>query len=126
MKIVCVALMGTALPAHAEMTVIDEGEKGESALKGSIVPTKPLPVWTLTAGRTVGQELKTWGERAGWHVIWSLSKDWSVPASTSFSGEFPAAAADVVKTLAANGALIRAQIFDGNKTFVVVGPGVSE
>ena len=86
---------------------------------------KTAPVWTLAAGRTVGQELQAWGDKAGWKVIWSMPKDWSVPASTSFSGDFPTVAADVIKTLAANGALVRAQFYEGNKTMVVTGPGVA-
>lgn len=91
-----------------------------------ILPIKKTePVWTLAAGRTVGQELQAWGDKAGWKVIWSMPKDWSVPASTSFSGDFPTVAADVIKTLAANGALVRAQFFEGNNTMVVTGPGVA-
>lgn len=83
-------------------------------------------VWTLTPGRTVGKELEAWGEIAGWKVIWNLQKDWSVPAASEFIGEFRAAAASVIKTLASNGALISAEFFEGNKTMVVTGPGVSE
>lgn len=92
-----------------------------------VVPAAPVivPVWTLTAGRTVGQELKTWGKKAGWEVVWSLSKDWSIPASTSFAGDFHTAASDVIKTLAANGALVRAHFHTGNNTMVVTGPGVA-
>jgi len=82
-------------------------------------------VWTLTAGHTVGQDLQTWGTKAGWKVIWSMSTDWTIPASTSFPGDFHAAASDVIKTLAANGALVRAQFYDGNKTMVVTGPGAA-
>jgi hypothetical protein len=89
------------------------------------VPATPALVWTLAAGRTVGQELKAWGEKADWKVIWSMPKDWSVPASTSFSGDFQTAAGDVIKTLAANGALVHAQFYEGNKTMVVTGPGVA-
>lgn len=96
--------------------------------KEAIVPIKSLPalsLWTLNAGQTVGRELQAWGVKAGWKVIWNMQKDWSVPASTSFSGDFPSAAADVIKTLAINGALVRAQFYDGNKTMVVSGPGVA-
>lgn len=89
-----------------------------------ITPVKPAMVWTLETGRFVGQELKAWGEKANWKVIWSMTKDWTVPASTSFSGEFSEAAADVIKTLAANGAMVHAQFYEGNKTMVVTGPGV--
>lgn len=111
------------MSAHAGMVIMDESGTG---LEGVIVPIKTIPTWTLTAGHTVGQELQVWGKTAGWKVIWDMQKDWSVPASTVFSGEFPTVAADVIKTLASNGALIHAQFFEGNKTIVVTGPGVSE
>lgn len=121
--IACGMLLAVSLSAHAELTIIDESKV---APKISIVPIKPIPIWTLTAGATVGHELQSWGEKAGWKVIWNMQKDWSVPASTKFEGEFPVVAAEVIKTLASNGALIRAQFFEGNKTMVVTGPGVSE
>jgi hypothetical protein len=84
-----------------------------------------LLVWTLAAGHTIGQELKVWGEKANWKVIWNLPKDWLVPTSTSFSGDFQTAAGDVIKTLAANGALVHAQFYEGNKTMLISGPGVA-
>lgn len=111
-------------PAHAQFDLVDEGE---STLKDTIVPAKVIPTWTLTANHTIGQDLQAWGEKAGWRIIWNLQKDWTIPASTIFTGEFPTVAAEVVKTLASNGALIHAQFFEGNKTMVVTGPGgVSE
>lgn len=88
-----------------------------------VVP--PPEVWTLPAGHAIGQALQTWGEKAGWKVMWSMTKDWSIPASTTFTGDFQTAASDVIKTLAANGALIRAAFYEGNKTMVVTGPGVA-
>lgn len=90
-----------------------------------IEPVQPAPTWILTAGNTVGHELQAWAKKAGWKVVWNMSKDWSVPASTAFPGDFKAAASGVIQTLAANGALVRAQFFDGNKTMVVTGPGVT-
>ena len=86
---------------------------------------KAPTLWTLAAGSTVGRGLQLWGEKAGWQVVWSLTKDWAVPAATSFTGDFQAAAGDVIKTLAANGALIHAQFYEGNRTMVISGPGVA-
>lgn len=83
-------------------------------------------VWTLTEGRNVGKELKGWALEAGWKVVWNLNKDWAVPANTSFSGDFKSSAGEVIKTLAANGILIKAEFYDGNKTMLVSGPGVTE
>jgi len=81
--------------------------------------------WTMRTGHTVGQELQAWGVRAGWKIIWNMPKDWAVPAQSTFYGDFQKVASDVIITLASNGALVRAQFFEGNKTVVVTGPGVA-
>ncbi|WP_175011484.1 toxin co-regulated pilus biosynthesis Q family protein [Burkholderia lata] len=81
-------------------------------------------VWTIREGFPISEELKSWGSRANWSVVWQMPRDVIAAATTTFSGDFPTALTDVVKTLAANGALIRARIFDGNRTVVVQGPGV--
>lgn len=88
-------------------------------------PAPKVETWVLTAGSTVGNELRTWGEKAGWKVIWNMPKDWAVPASTAFQGDFKSAASSVIKNLSANGAMVRAQFFDGNNTLVVNGPGLA-
>ena len=111
--------MPAAKPEPKEITI-------KAATPAAVIePVQPAPTWILTAGNTVGQELQAWAKKAGWKVVWNMSKDWSVPASTSFPGDFKAAASGVIQTLAANGALVRAQFFDGNKTMVVTGPGVA-
>lgn len=104
-----VAPMSTATTVNADATAL---------------PIQPM--WTLRAGDTIGRNLRAWADKAGWYVEWQLSKDWVVPNTHSFSGSFPDAVENVVKTLADNGALIRARIFDGNKTVVISGPGVTQ
>lgn len=102
----------------------------ESVTENSNVPTssdalaEPLPLWMLTAGKSIGHELKAWGDKAGWKVIWNLPTDWTIPANTTYEGEFSTAAAKVIETLASNGALVRSQFYEGNKTMVINGPGV--
>lgn len=88
-------------------------------------PPKTQSTWTLTAGHTIGKELQAWGEKAGWKIIWNMPKDWTIPSVALFYGDFQTAASDVIKTLAGNGALVRAQFFEGNKTVVISGPGAA-
>lgn len=108
-------------PSNADRTV-----KTVVADSPALVPvTKAMQTWQLTVGRTIGKELHTWSQSAGWQVIWNLPKDWSVPSTTTFTGDFKTAASEVISTLAKNGALVRAQFYDGNKTMVVTGPGVT-
>ncbi len=79
--------------------------------------------WHLKSGRLVRQELSSWGEQAGWQVLWHLQRDWTVPADTEFDGDFKDAASAVIRTLADNGLVIRGQFYDGNRILVVSGAG---
>lgn len=84
-------------------------------------------IWTLAAGVTIKENLETWAEKVQWHIVWPETlKTWVVPNETSFTGSFPDAAEKVIKTLAENGALVRAITYEGNKTFVVSGPGLAQ
>ncbi|HJV75119.1 MAG TPA: toxin co-regulated pilus biosynthesis Q family protein [Noviherbaspirillum sp.] len=91
----------------------------------SPAPIAIQPIWTLTSGHTINQDMQAWASKAGWKLIWNMNQDWAVPATTNFTGDFQTAATTVINTMASNGALIRAQFYSGNKTLVVVGPGVT-
>ena len=100
------------------------GEK--STASGAASSEQPAPpVWTLRQGYPIGKELMAWGKTVGWTLVWQLPRDVVAPSTSTFTGDFPTAATEVVRTLAENGALIHAKIFDGNHTVVVQGPGVS-
>ena len=86
---------------------------------------EPTPAWTIRAGYPIGLELKRLGAPLGWTVVWQMPRDVIAASTANFTGDFPTVVADVVKTLAENGALIHAQIYDGNRTVVVDGPGVT-
>lgn len=57
-----------------------EQETAELPKKPPTLPPPLAPSWTLKAGETVGRGLQTWGDRAGWKVVWNLTMDPSVPA----------------------------------------------
>lgn len=77
--------------------------------------------WELHSGDTVKKDLEAWAAKAGWSLVWSLSKDWVIPATSTFNGSFQDAAASVVSTLSSNGAIIHAKFFRGNRTVVITG-----
>lgn len=83
-------------------------------------------IWTLTAGVTVEENLRTWAEKAQWHVEWHLPHSWVVPNTSSFTGTFDVAAEKVINTLAKNGALLSMGIFEDNKTIVIGSPGSAQ
>ena len=99
-----------------------------AATAAPVVGALPIQqIWTLTAGITVKENLEAWAEKAQWHVVWPPTlKTWVVPNETSFTGNFPDAAEKVIKTLADNGALVRAIVYEGNKNYVVYGPGLAQ
>lgn len=99
----------------------------------AITPPKPLPSWKLRAGRLIGSEIQEWalkekcpvqGPLDTWKVVWHVPKDWDVAANATFTGDFKTAAGEVIKSLAENGALIRAEVRESNCTIVVTGPGI--
>lgn len=104
----------------------DERSKAAGALASSVSSAPSASqVWTIRQGYPIGKELMAWGKTVGWNLVWQLPRDVVAPSTSTFTGDFPTAATEVVRTLAENGALIHARIFDGNHTVVVQGPGVS-
>jgi hypothetical protein len=131
-----------ATNSGAEMTLMDEPQSNNltqiiapivAPIVENHLPILPNAVsatseteWVLTVGHTISDDLKIWATQAGWKVIWNMQQDWNVPNQTKLTGDFPTAAAEVIKVLATNGALIHAQFYEGNKIMVVTGSGASE
>lgn len=77
--------------------------------------------WILYAGGLVGRQLVGWGQAAGWHVLWNCGRDWVVPSSVAFHGDFTSAASQVLEDLAAEGASVHGVFYQGNRTLVISG-----
>lgn len=118
-----VPITATANPSKTEALAVPV-----AATAAPVAAALPIQqIWTLTAGVTVKENLEAWAEKVQWHVVWPPTlKTWVVPNETSFTGSFPDAAEKVIKTLAENGALVRAITYEGNKNFVVFGPGLAQ
>ncbi len=89
----------------------------------SIPVFKPIPLWTLKANQAISLGLDAWAHASGWKVVWNVPQDWLVPNTVQFQGDFRAAATQVIQALAANGADIRADVYNANKTLVVHAAG---
>jgi hypothetical protein len=114
------------IDAQAVLANADGNSKAAGALSSSASSDPSVPhIWTIRQGYPIGKELTGWAKTAGWNLVWQMPRDVVAPATSTFTGDFPTAATEVVRTLAENGALIHARIFDGNHTVVVQGPGVS-
>jgi hypothetical protein len=125
------ALMQVAQSAHARVIVTPQNIRLEPASVGSTavasasaggplpIPAPDLSSLSLVAGKPLGEQLREQGKARGWTVIWKLPHDWIVPNRAAFSSDFPKAVQEIVRDLAANGADIGADVYQGNRTVVV-------
>lgn len=106
-------------------TFVQQGRvvAGSGCAGGGAVQQVPQMDWVLNAGGLVGDQLVSWGRRAGWDVIWSSKQDWTVPSPTLFHGDFASAASQVLEALSAEGAPLHGVFYQGNHTLVITGGG---
>jgi len=131
------ALMEVAQAAHARAIVSSQNIRLEPDSVGSTAaasasagapsptPAPDLASLSLVPGKPLGEQLREQGRARGWAVVWNLHHDWIVPNKAAFSSDFPKAVQEIVRDLAANGADIGADVYQGNRT-VVVHSGVSK
>lgn len=102
----------SAAPAPRSLTAtLEPGQADEAA----------PAAWRLMSGMLVGQQLASWGQAAGWRVIWNYNQDWLVPSAAVFQGDFTSAASQVLDYLAAEGAPVHGVFYQGNHTLVITG-----
>lgn len=75
--------------------------------------------WRLTPG-SLKNQLELWTKLGGYQLVWSASKDFQVDAGVEMTGTFLDAVNDVITSLRNHGTPVRAQIFEGNKTIVIL------
>lgn len=110
---------GVAVAHKAERPVAVEN-------KEPVVPVAPVAKEVvLLPGKSLSKQMVDQGRDHGWSVIWKLQHDWIVPNKAAFSSDFPKAVQEIVRDLAANGADIGADVYQGNRT-VVVHSGISK
>lgn len=88
-------------------------------------PPLPEVTWTIKQGYSIQQQLTVMGEKAHWNVVWNYPSDILAGADWTSHDDFPTTAEQIIKILAANGALIHYHTFTGNNTFLVYGTGAS-
>lgn len=108
-----------ATPAPAGIAPTVSLSPSETVVSPSVPDTPPQESHQLVGGVPVQAQLREWAKAAGWSLIWNVTPDWIVPNDATYTGDFPDAATQVIKDLAANGADIRGDGYSGNRTFVV-------
>ncbi|MCE2576666.1 toxin co-regulated pilus biosynthesis Q family protein [Komagataeibacter sp. FNDCR2] len=118
----CTLRAGSALTLRIPRT----GPAGIPVLPATtpgVATPPPVEIWSLVEGQPIRDQMIAWGDRAGWKVIWPHSLNWTVPAMTSFSGDFVKIMGDVVRTIADEGKSIHADFHPSNRMLVVTSPG---
>lgn len=91
-----------------------------------VIPQPKLEaIWTIKQGYSIQQQLTEMGKKAHWNVVWNYPKDIIADGDWTSHDDFPTTAEQIIKILAANGALIHYHTFTGNNTFLVYGTGAS-
>ncbi|MFT8828164.1 TcpQ domain-containing protein [Acetobacter syzygii] len=79
--------------------------------------------WTLIEGQPIRDQMIAWADRAGWKIDWPHDLNWTVPAMTTFSGDYTSVMSDIIRTLADEGKSIRGDFHRPNHFLVISSPG---
>jgi hypothetical protein len=80
-----------------------------------IVPPAPVPTMEIVKGKRVDEQLKEFGKRAGWTLIWQ-APDYVLDQNMTLQGEFEPAVLFFLKGTNEAGSRLRAVFYRGNKT----------
>ena len=79
----------------------------------------PAEPFALVGGKSLQAQILAWAKRSGWAIDWRTPDDWIVPNDKAFSPDFEVAVRDVFDQAVANGADVRADVWEGNRSIVV-------
>ncbi|MGF6440600.1 TcpQ domain-containing protein [Paraburkholderia youngii] len=82
--------------------------------------------YVLVGGKSLQAQILGWGKRSGWAIDWRTPDDWIVPNDKAFSIDFEVAVRDVFDQASANGADVRVDIWEGNRSIVVDKTGAEQ
>lgn len=82
---------------------------------------KPVQTWSLDKNTLILPDLQKWASKSGWAIVWKTKKDWSVPNTTVYTGDFPKAIISVVKDLNYDGATpaLHYKVWNNNNTITI-------
>lgn len=79
--------------------------------------------WTLIEGQPIRDQMIAWADRGGWKIDWPHDLNWTVPAMTTFTGDYTTVMSDIIRTLADEGKSIRGDFHRPNHFLVIRSPG---
>jgi hypothetical protein len=75
--------------------------------------------WTAAVGETLQSVLRSWGDHAGWTLVWQSDRDYPVDAQATFSGDFTTAASQLLDGFATAVPAPYAHLYRGNHVILV-------
>lgn len=109
-------------------TAVAPPAASQSPLATAPVPAAPIvepPVvveetWTAAVGKSLRDVLRTWGDRAGWTIVWQSDRDYPVDAQATFTGDFATAASHLLDGFATAVPAPYAHFYKGNQVLLVL------
>lgn len=104
-----------------------EGSASKNALPAPVIahPLSSSPVsaadygtWQIQPGLLRAQ-LEKWSARAGYQVVWNVSRDYSIQNNTSFEGSFVDALTQLFTGLQQLGNSFKVTVYQGNRVVLV-------
>lgn len=82
---------------------------------------EPVETWSLNKNTLILPDLQKWASKSGWAIVWKTKKDWSVPNTTVYTGDFSKAVIGVVKDLNYDGAApaLHYKVWNNNNTITI-------
>lgn len=97
--------------------------RGETSSPVASQPSPSVEHWTLIEGQPIRDQMIAWADRAGWKIVWPHDLNWTVPAMTTFTGDYTSVMSDVIRTLADEGQSILGDFHPSNHFLVIRSPG---
>lgn len=122
-RLMCLVALVAAAPAFAGSLIIS-GDAGTPATGGAAskvapvvveAPAAPIPTFELVKGKRVDEQLRAFGKRSGWDLIWQ-APDYVLDQNMIIQGDFEPAVLFFLKGTNEAGSRLRAIFYRGNKT----------
>ena len=128
-RLMCLVALVGAAPAFAGSLIfadslIISGNAGTHATGGAAskvvpvvveAPAAPIPTFELVKGKRVDEQLRAFGKRSGWDLIWQ-APDYVLDQNMIIQGDFEPAVLFFLKGTNEAGSRLRAIFYRGNKT----------
>lgn len=120
---------GIEVLAHTPQPVLRPKNLGEDAILIGLdfdELSKPAEVWPVSNGSSLEDTLMSWGDSAGWKVVWKSQYSYPIMASAEFEGDFVSVAGKLIKVMSRAEPPIQGEFFKGNNVLVITNPAGSQ